>query len=78
MNNYRDAETGKFTTARTAPLNDLAAAIYGNARDRGFWEVERNMGEMLMLAVSELSEALEEHRAERPPVWYQHRHNKAY
>ena len=66
-------KTADRKDTRTAPLNDLAAAIYGNARDRGFWEVERNMGEMLMLAVSELSEALEEHRAERPPVWYQHR-----
>lgn len=58
---------------RTAPLNDLAAAIYDNARDRGFWDGERNFAEMLMLVTSELAEALEEHRAGRPPVWYRHR-----
>lgn len=51
------------------PLNDLASQINQNARDKGFWESERNLGEMLMLAVSELSEALEEHRAGRPAVY---------
>lgn len=30
----------------------------------------RNMGEMLMLATSELAEALEEHRDGHGPVWY--------
>lgn len=58
---------------RVTPLAELARQIHDNARAHGFWEAERNMGEMLMLAVSELSEALEEHRAGRPPVWYQHR-----
>ena len=47
-------------------LNDLAQQINDNARAKGFWESDRNLGEMLMLAVSELAEALEEHRAGRP------------
>lgn len=65
------AETGP---TRTAPLNNLAAAIHGNARDHGFWDDgERNFGEMLMLVTSELAEALEEHREGHPPVWWQHR-----
>ncbi len=51
-------------------LNELAQQINDNARDKGFWDADRNMGEMLMLAVSELSEALEEHRYDRPPVYY--------
>jgi len=32
------------------------------ARDKKFWERERNVGEMLMLVVSELGEAIEAHR----------------
>lgn len=52
--------------------NELAKEINETARSKGFWDHERNMGEMLMLAVSELAEALEEHRDGRPLVWYQH------
>ncbi|MDO5535406.1 MAG: hypothetical protein Q4F65_12240 [Propionibacteriaceae bacterium] len=47
-------------------LNALAQAIHDNAESKGFWVADRNMGEMLMLAVSELSEALEEHRDGKP------------
>ena len=32
------------------------------ARDKGFWDKKRNVGEMLMLIVSELGEAIEAHR----------------
>jgi NTP pyrophosphatase (non-canonical NTP hydrolase) len=32
------------------------------AREKGFWDKERNIGELLMLIVSELGEALEAHR----------------
>ena len=32
------------------------------AREKGFWDKERNVGEMLMLIVSELGEAIEAHR----------------
>lgn len=51
---------------------DLAIRINKTAVEHGFWESERNLGEMLMLAVSELSEALEEHRDGNPPLWYRH------
>ena len=40
-------------------LNEYAEKIHANAADKGFWDSDRNMGEMLMLAVSELAEALE-------------------
>lgn len=68
----RPAETVAETVpTRTAPLNNLAAAIYGNARDHGFWDDgERNFAEMLMLVTSELAEALEEHREGRPNVYH--------
>lgn len=53
-------------------IDTLAGRIHQTARDKGFWDKERNLGEMLMLAVSELAEALEEDREGRPAVWFQH------
>ena len=53
-------------------FNELAKEINATAKSKGFWDHERNMGEMLMLAVSELSEALEEDRDHNSPVWYRH------
>jgi NTP pyrophosphatase (non-canonical NTP hydrolase) len=40
-------------------LNQLAAEIHQTAKDKGWWDEERNFGEMIALAHSELSEALE-------------------
>lgn len=51
-------------------LNSLAASVHMTAVDKGFWDTERNFGEMVALMHSELSEALEEHRAGRPTVYY--------
>ncbi len=43
-------------------INDLADEIHEIARSKGFWDEERNMGEMIALMHSELSEALEAYR----------------
>jgi hypothetical protein len=43
-------------------IDDLAKEIHLTAKASGFWDEDRNMGEMLMLIVSELAESLEEHR----------------
>jgi NTP pyrophosphatase (non-canonical NTP hydrolase) len=43
-------------------LNELRDKIYNNAKDKGFWDEPRNVGESLMLVVTELAEALEVHR----------------
>lgn len=50
-------------------IDETARLIHQTAAEHGFWDKERNFGEMLMLATSELAEALEEHRAGRPLVW---------
>ena len=51
-------------------LNEWAREIHANAVEHGWWENERPLPEVLMLIVSELSEALEEARAGRPMVWH--------
>jgi NTP pyrophosphatase (non-canonical NTP hydrolase) len=46
-------------------INESANQIQTNNKDKGFWDGERNVGEMLMLVVSELGEAMEAHRKNR-------------
>lgn len=52
------------------PLNTLAKSINANAVAHGFYEEERNFGEVIALQHSELSEALECYRKGEPPVHY--------
>lgn len=40
-------------------LTDLADEVYEANKAKGFWDKERNIGEMLMLVTSELGEAME-------------------
>jgi NTP pyrophosphatase (non-canonical NTP hydrolase) len=43
-------------------LNKLSEDIYAANKAKGFWDQERNVGETLMLVVTELAEAMEVHR----------------
>ena len=43
-------------------ITEWIEVCHKGAKDKGFWEKERNVGEMLMLIVSELGEAVEAHR----------------
>lgn len=43
--------------------------IHENAKAKGFWDKERNLGEMLMLIVSEVSEAMEADRKAHYSDW---------
>ena len=52
----------KTTTVYTAGLNELARQFHERAKAKGFWDEERETGTLLMLIVSELSEALEADR----------------
>ena len=45
-------------------LNDLAKLCHSIAVEKGFWDKERNIGEALMLIVTELAEAMEAHRVQ--------------
>src|SRR6187401_478948 len=43
-------------------INELAREVHANARQKGFFDKEKNIGEMLCLIHSEVSEALEADR----------------
>jgi NTP pyrophosphatase (non-canonical NTP hydrolase) len=44
-------------------INELIERAHAQANAKGFWDQERNIGELLMLIVSECGEALEAHRS---------------
>ena len=46
-------------------LDTIAADCNGRAREKGFWDKERNVGETMALITSELSEALSAHQKGR-------------
>lgn len=53
-------------------LNELRDLAYNTAKEKGFWEDERNFAECIALMHSELSEALE---ADRKGDWF-YKNNK--
>lgn len=50
-----------------AAFNNMASDVHENAINHGWWEEDRNSGEMIALMHSELSECLEGLRAGNPP-----------
>jgi NTP pyrophosphatase (non-canonical NTP hydrolase) len=45
-----------------ASVKELTRFCHKIARQKGFWDTKRNRGEMLMLIVTELAEAMEAYR----------------
>lgn len=50
-------------------INELAREIHENAKSKGFYEEEKNIGELLCLIHSEVSEALEADREDSHTDW---------
>lgn len=46
-------------------LTTLSEQVHADNKAKGFWDKERNLGELLMLVVSEAGEAIEAHRKGR-------------
>lgn len=63
LKNERQGDIANTMLAEVpAGLNKLACAIYERNVEKGFYEKEKNIGEMLCLIHSEVSEALEADR----------------
>ena len=52
------------TTVENMNLQQLSKLCHDTAVEKGFWDQERNIGEALMLIVTELAEAMESYRVE--------------
>lgn len=52
------------TEIKGKTLNELAKVCHEIAVEKGFWDEERNIGEALMLIVTELAEAMESYRVQ--------------
>lgn len=51
-------------------LNEWAKEIHENAVAHGWWDKSRNFGEIVALCHSELSEAFEEYRNDKPMLYF--------
>lgn len=56
------ADTGELPEEFPLMFNSMQRAVHAVAVDKGWWESERNDGELIALMHSELSEALESMR----------------
>lgn len=63
--NYEPDPWDKLPENSFKGLNEMAFKVYEGNAAKGFWDNPRNVGETLMLVVTELAEALEAHRKDK-------------
>lgn len=66
-NNHGQLDTVSNGETFIRSFDQLAQAVYQNAVNKGWWEKDRNDGEVIALMHAELSEALEWIRDGNPP-----------
>lgn len=64
--NDTETNTNTLSQAFITAFNAVADEVHATAREKGWWDKERNDGEALMLMVCEISEACEALRAGNP------------
>ena len=52
------------TELKGKTITEMCEICHGIAREKGFWDQDRNIGEALMLVVTEIGEAMEGYRQE--------------
>jgi len=59
--------------AEEMTLSEMSERAHANSRDKGWYDGEekRNIGEMLMLIVTEIAEAMEDYRNGKMEMWYE-------
>ena len=53
---------GTQENVKDQTLRELSELCHRIAKEKGFWDEKRNIGEALMLIVTEIAEAMEAHR----------------
>lgn len=59
----------EITPKQSDALNEMTLIIFDWAQKKGWWQTERNKGELIALMHSELSEALEALRQKEQPYY---------
>lgn len=63
-NPVQDSQADQKDEIRKLTLNQMSQLCHRIALEKGFWDEKRNIGEALMLIVTELAEAMEAYRKE--------------
>jgi NTP pyrophosphatase (non-canonical NTP hydrolase) len=64
---FNQSNTNPTPSPFVAAFNQMADEVHTTAREKGWWDTERNDGEILMLVVTELAEVCEALRVNNPP-----------
>lgn len=57
------------TEEKDMNINETVGTCHEIAKSKGWWDSERNTGELHMLMVTEIAEATEEYRSNRPAIY---------